>query len=91
MQITVTAEHIKNGIRRDACNCPIALAIKEKFYDTHVTPDLIQIKKEKGNHWTNYKPTQKMMIFISHFDNRLTVLPTIFEIHKIKDTANANF
>ena len=27
MLIDVTEEHIKNGIREDECNCPIALAI----------------------------------------------------------------
>ena len=29
MWIEVTKEHIKNGLREDECNCPIALAIQD--------------------------------------------------------------
>ncbi len=83
MQITVTAEHIKNGVRKTACECPIALALREKFYDAHVTSDIVQIKKKENDYWHEYRPAQRMIIFINHFDQGLTVVPTELEMRKL--------
>lgn len=85
MKITVTAEDIEKGIRQDCIACPIARALRRKYYDCRVTADLVEIGKTADQfHWSEYKPTRAMIIFINNFDNGLTVLPTEFTIKKIR-------
>ena len=78
MKISITAEHIKNGKRKDACNCPIALAFKSLGWDqVTVGPTIISLLKT--NHAKHLKHSLQSNIFINHFDNGLTVIPMELE------------
>ena len=79
MLIHVTSEHIKNGKRKNACNCPIALAFKSLGWDqVTVGPTIISLSK--NNHTKYLKHSPQSIIFMQHFDNYLTVIPQTLEI-----------
>ena len=78
MKISITAEHIKNGTRKDFCNCPIALAIKSLGWEkVTVGPKIISLSK--NNHTKYLKHSLQSTIFMQHFDNYLTVIPLELE------------
>jgi hypothetical protein len=73
LKVKITKKHIKNGLRRNAQSCPIALAIRDtkKFnvysvntYDTIVYDD---------HYRYTLKPSAKATEFIRNFDLGLAV------------------
>ena len=79
MKISITAEHIKNGKRKDACNCPIALAFKSLGWEkATVGPSIISLLKT--NCAKHLKHSHQSTIFMHHFDQGLTVIPQELEI-----------
>lgn len=78
MKISITAEHIKNGKRKDARNCPIALAFKSLGWEkVTVVPAIISLSS--ATHTKHLKHSLQSNIFINHFDNGLTVIPMELE------------
>jgi hypothetical protein len=78
MKIEVTDEHIKNGICKDANNCPIALAIRETLNldADEVEVDGIFIEVEGRN----FDTTDEIDDFIEDFDSGTPVYPFTFDL-----------
>ncbi len=77
--IRVTEEHIKAGMKRHSCLCPIALACKDALPGCHVTVMSERIIIANG-FVRGFDTTQTVRKFISRFDLNLAVQPFTFEI-----------
>lgn len=78
--IKVTDECIKAGVRQNACDCPIALAVRNVMKDDvhfRVGPDYIYIS---GNPYEDIGLPLDAMLFIRDFDNNKPVLAFEFEV-----------
>lgn len=82
MIIQVKQKHIKNGIKSDPCNCPVALAIKERLSTEDVIVDDLGIGI--GLYLETFRSTKKLESFIKNFDNGKKVKPFSFRL--IKET-----
>lgn len=76
MQITVTQDHIDSGTPGNACECPIALAIREHGYDCpEVTSNSVSLVHGL------IAPLPDIAIqFIELLDTGLPVVPISFEL-----------
>jgi hypothetical protein len=81
MLIKVTEDHIKNGRRGSACECPVALAIKEATgcQDVRVGTSRLTIKN-LGDDCHDFLLPEKVFNFIWGFDHGKKVAPFEFEI-----------
>lgn len=75
MIINVTRKHIRNGLRKSAGMCPVALAVKEctHIYDDYVavTQDEIRIGDScYYGEYVSYSNPPEVTHFIKEFDNR---------------------
>lgn len=76
--LLVKRSHIKDGIRSNAAECPIALALKEKFPGTKafVAPSNIEVENGVSR---SFVPTKDMINFMDNFDHRrVWKRPTLF-------------
>jgi hypothetical protein len=79
MKIIVTAEHIKNGVRKKCDKCPAALAVREQspFKDAEIgylswTPSYVA-------NWRRITDLG-LVDFVARFDNQLPVEPFEFNL-----------
>ena len=80
--ISVTREHIANGVREDCEHCPIALAILETFPDVNyaaVGPDACTIGTPDGSD-TELNLPGEALDFIWGFDDDGAGEPFTFEL-----------
>jgi len=79
IKIEVTARHIKRGVPDDDLNCPIALAIQDRWPGRYVSvcPDTIQIGKRTVD------TTDEQQAFMARFDRGLPVEPFTFELDEL--------
>lgn len=86
IKIAVTEEDIASGERGNACECPIAIAIKRatecsRVYVSYDWPRFISIaSSEKGGKVYDYKLDAESLNFMSSFDNGSQVSPFSFEL-----------
>ncbi|ANA87336.1 hypothetical protein PBI_KAMPE_104 [Gordonia phage Kampe] len=86
MKVTVTQEHIDKGKRWEICNCPIALALKEKgFNNVEVSTFEISASKHNDLMINHYRVPSVAKRFIKSFDDGHPVEPFTFEARKYKD------
>ena len=79
MLITVTKDHIDQGITSSKTSCPIALALIEKFHSgVYVTDDWSCILY--GGKLLQYKNPYSVGTFIGKFDRSENVEPFSFEL-----------
>lgn len=78
MRIHITSEHIRRGKRRNTISCPIALALKEKYYDAYVATNFMQIREQKGDYWQKLRYSRAVKTFIQKFDAGEEVSPFSF-------------
>lgn len=76
VRINVDAECIKKGIRRSACDCPVALAMRKKFKKNVLVGRLTFRFAAFGNN--EHKLPPKVRAFINEFDNSEPVQPFSF-------------
>ena len=82
-KIQVTQEHINKGKRMKACECPVALAIRDK---TKWIPDVSSlIVTFPGTLDTEWLPA-KAAEFVNAFDSGNPVKPFEFEMKLPEDT-----
>lgn len=80
MKIQVTSEHIQNGKRTSAFNCPIALAMKDTgLANVSVGPKHAVVVNTAGDKIISL-PIE-VRSFIKTFDDNLPVEPFEFEIN----------
>jgi len=80
VQVNVTEKHIKNGIRFNARNCPLALAIRDcGFNQVGIGAFTFYIDGESGN------LPEDMIKFRQNYDNKNEVFPTTFKLILRKD------
>lgn len=76
VKIIVTKNNIKNGIRGNPLQCPIAKALRRKTNTIYsVTPSLIRLWSQPEKYCLTPK---KVFKFIRKFDNRKKVNPFSF-------------
>ncbi len=75
--INVTAKHIVEGERRQACRCPVALAIGDQW-DSHIQPVVLNSTICLGEHFTPMPP--EVDRFVRDFDVGLPVEPFAFAL-----------
>ena len=78
MLIHVTSEHIRLGDKNSCTNCPIALALLEKYYDVYVSADFMQIKKQPKDYFQTLQFPKTVKTFIQKFDAGEEVFPFSF-------------
>lgn len=84
MKIKVTKADIKNGKRKSASSCPIALAVKRATKQKLVVVDEEYIGFGKSSRsYTEYKIPDKASVFIATFDDGDKVKPFSFALEKI--------
>lgn len=81
--VEVTQEHINMGVRRDECNCAIALALKEKFPKWDVSVE------EERSIWVGnnlYQAVDATMVayWLQNFDDGREVAPFTLELEDFK-------
>jgi hypothetical protein len=76
IKVNVTKDHIRKGIRGSACDCPLALALKETLITTNVSVDANSIRV---NH-VYFKTDKKDVRFIERFDAGKPVRPYSLEL-----------
>lgn len=75
IELSVTQEHIRKGQKEDACNCPIALALKEALPNwQHVEVDG-DIRVTALDEEFSCDADEQMAAFIERFDEGLAVEP----------------
>ena len=75
IQICVTEEDIKKGLRRSRCRCPIALATQRALKRmTVVSPLGIYTSDD------SYRHTGETLVFMSKFDQGMPVEPFTFSL-----------
>jgi hypothetical protein len=76
MKIQVTQEHINKGPHRDACRCPVALAMQSAFNGefVHVDRKLIKVKE------SIFHTPVEVRAFVRRYDTFATVHPFEFEL-----------
>jgi hypothetical protein len=82
--ISVTAEHIAEGIREDCERCPVALAIADAFPDltyVRVGPDNIGVQRGVGEFQTLLAVPPDAQNFIWDFDDGATPDPFTFDLN----------
>jgi hypothetical protein len=77
MKITVTAEHIKNGVQHWPTMCPVSLAFREKFDYASVGAKRAHVDSK-----TYYRLPRVAQKFIADFDCRRKVAPFEFEARR---------
>ncbi|AXH46555.1 hypothetical protein SEA_ROBINSPARKLES_110 [Gordonia phage RobinSparkles] len=83
MKVTVTQEHIDKGKPWEICNCPIALALKEKgFANVEVSTLAISVGKNNQALLNHYSVPSIAKQFIKAFDDGQTVEPFEFETRR---------
>lgn len=88
MQIKITEEHIKNGVRKDISQCPIALALFDiGCHDICVSDlELVFNKSTDGEWWTydifpsRLPQYRKYLAFLENFDGGYNVKPFTLNI-----------
>lgn len=83
MQVFVTQEHIKAGIRSSYVDCPISLAIKSAIHNCSVSSDYAVIQILKNGHITKYRVPPEVYSFILDFDSELEVKPFSFKLTRV--------
>ncbi|QDK02061.1 hypothetical protein SEA_GIBBLES_104 [Gordonia phage Gibbles] len=83
MKVTVTQEHIDNGKPYEICNCPIALALKDKDFN-HVEVSTIGMTASKDDELLYYTIPTVAKEFIKAFDDGQPVKPFTFEARRYK-------
>jgi hypothetical protein len=86
--VDVTREHIRDGKFGDACECPVALALRSIFpYAERVTVGAAQlmIKHYRSMFYTYYIVPESVHDFILAFDGVApgTIAPFSFELVKV--------
>ena len=76
IRIKITKEHIRKGVRGSACECPIALALKETLITNNVHVDMDGMRV---NH-VSYALDKKDRKFIERFDAGMPVRPYDFDL-----------
>lgn len=79
VRVNVTKAHIRDGVQSDACNCPIALALKDALFTEYavVVEDGITV-----NGKVNFSTDRKDRKFIRDFDSGKPVKPYWFELNQ---------
>lgn len=88
MKIEVTQHHIDNGIRFNACLCPIARAIMAATWMNEARVDYTTatttkrfVDKEPVR--THYLLPQEAQMFVVEYDENLGVVPFEFELVEV--------
>lgn len=79
MKIEVTQEDIKNGHRRDAYRCPVALASK-RATGFSVRATQVDITIEHDHNHRKFRTPLEVGRFIHEYDQALPVHPITFEL-----------
>ena len=80
MRITVEAEDIRAGTRQKTTSCPVALALRRRFPDSHVYV-LFRLATVGG---LQYRMSDEAKYSIVAFDSGLTIEPFSFELTLIE-------
>ena len=82
MKISVTEQHIKNGLRGSCSSDPICLALRDHgFMRPWVSPDRIRTDGYDGGFMRqDWKVTDGLRAFMYDFDNQKPVAPFTFEL-----------
>lgn len=78
MRIEVTQEHIDKGTPEDACNCPVALAIREAL-----KAEAEEIRVHHSDIWIwgdLYNTSEAVERFVWNFDVGVSVAPFTFDL-----------
>lgn len=78
IKINVTKEHIRRGVRRSMCDCPIALALKEALLTKDVSVTSSQMIVNHLMFMTDLADAR----FIKGFDEGKTVRPYSFSLRR---------
>lgn len=88
IEVSVTQDNIDNGIRDCMNSCPVALAIKDKYYsdisEVYVELETISVDWIDGSE-SQYQVTEEVSDFIIDFDLWEDVMPFSFKVMKFPD------
>ena len=85
--VSVTRDHIKNGVRREAACCPIALALRDMFPGANVSVCKYAIEVSFGTYPYDRALPRAASKFIEDFDFGFKPNPFKFEIKAIPTNA----
>lgn len=78
MQVTITQEHINNGVKNSATSCPIALALKDTGWRRPYVWSIDCYDRGPEPYMTKYLLSLKAQRFVENFDTGKPVQPATF-------------
>jgi len=86
MEIKVTQEHIDNGKKCNSGECPIALALREKFPEALISASQVKILVCERESWLVHEISPPEVVdFISYFDVGIKAFPFTFTLEGIEE------
>ncbi len=80
MKITIEPRHLTAGVRHNAYQCPVALALAEATGGPCSVGYSRYNVGRNTNQWRTYRMTQRAAKFVKQFDRGLRVSPCTLEL-----------
>ena len=94
VNLNITKTHIKNGVKTDPSDCPIASSIKDKIKNlkrvsVFVDYATIIVSRNNRNQYLRASLNDMASSFVRRFDGGMTIKPFKVTLNFTKEAANA--